>query len=405
MSVGSRSFALTFRAMLMRTSLSIAIGTCVASMVGGAQEPAKAASKQASDEKKKVKKAKSDQPLTPADSAKAYAKRRKDAAESEALPIFASREPLTFTLSADFRSLSRDRDTLSTKQYPATVAYSAEGREVTIPVKLMTRGHFRLSSRNCSFVPIRLLLPKKATDSTVFDKQQALKLVTHCDGSRVYDQKLLQEHLAYRIYNLLTPRSFRTRLAKVTYIDTVAKKTLDTRYAMLIENEDDLARRNLSKMMNEERGAVFADVDTHQLLFMTLFEYMIGNTDWSLYALHNVRVMRSETYDILPIPYDLDFSGLIGARYASPDPRLGIKTVKERLFRGPCHSAEEWAPVLEQFRARKSDIMALYGSIPDLDKGAASDAREFLNDFYRVIEDPRSVKRELIDGCLKKPGA
>ncbi len=46
--------------------------------------------------------------------------------------------------------------------------------------------------------------------------------------SRKSSSTVLREYAAYRIFNLVTPESFRARLAKVTYVDTGTKKNLGT---------------------------------------------------------------------------------------------------------------------------------------------------------------------------------
>jgi hypothetical protein len=324
--------------------------------------------------------------------------RRRDA---EGRRLFQSSDPLRFTLTADFRTVNKERDPASTRRFPAVLQIVGDdGQGRSIPVKLRTRGHFRLMSRNCSFVPLRVEFPRQEVEGTVFEGVGSLKLGTHCEGDQEYEQYTLREYLAYRIFNLLTPRSFRARLAKATHVDSTSGKTLATRYAMFIESEGDVARRLEGRIVPLPR-TLFRNLDPETLTLMMLFEYMIGNTDFSIFALHNVRLVQDQTRVLYPIPYDFDMSGVVNARYAAPDRQLHIETVLDRLYRGPCRTMEDVEPFLVAFRAKKADVMAVVDAVPDLDKTSRRKAREYLEDFYRTIEHTGSVKSQLVEKCAK----
>src|SRR4030095_10841978 len=165
----------------------------------------------------------------------------------------------------------------------------------------------------------------------------------------------------YRIFNLLTPRSFRARLAKVTYIDSVSGKLLTARYGMFLEDDDDVARR-MEGRIAELFNALFKELDAESQTLMFVFEYMIGSTDLSVVKLHNVRLVQDRARVLYPVPYDFDLAGLVDTSYALVDKRLGITSVRDRLYRGPCRTEAELEPMLEKFRAKKSEAMALYDS-------------------------------------------
>ncbi|MFN8580948.1 MAG: hypothetical protein U0163_08250 [Gemmatimonadaceae bacterium] len=323
--------------------------------------------------------------------------------EAEALPLFASNDVLPFTLIANFKQLFRERDTLSTKRFSARlIVRSAAGRTDTVPVQLRTRGHYRLAK--CSFAPIRVEFERKSTRGTVFEGQKSLKLGTHCAGGDLSEQYVVREYAAYRVHSIVAPLAFRARLARATYADSATGKDIDTKYAMFVENEDHVAAR-VQGAVQELRGATFDDLDANDLLSQTLFEYMIGNTDWSIYALHNIRLVQTVDGAFHPVPYDFDFSGLVGTRYAIPDPKLPIKTVRDRLFRGPCRSFDAWGPTLARFKESKARVLAVYDSLPALDKSYARDARDYLADFFRTIERPSDAKAAIVDTCSDKGAA
>jgi hypothetical protein len=327
---------------------------------------------------------------------------RQRRADAESRRLFQSAEPLTVTLTANFTAVHKDRDENSTKRFPATLVATGD-KEKPVNVTLGTRGHFRLRQTSCSFVPLRVEFDRQNVAGTVFDGQKALKLVTHCRENKTYEQYVMREYLVYRIFNLLTPRSFRARLAKATYVDSASGKLLTTRYGMFLEDDDDVARR-MEGRIAELFNASFKEVDAESQTLMFVFEYMIGSTDLSIIKLHNIRLVQDRARVLYPVPYDFDLSGLVDTSYALVDKRLGIASVRDRLYRGPCRTAAELEPVLEKMRATRPDVLGLYDSLPDLDPAYRRDAKKYLEEFYALIARPDRVKRLLVDGCARTPG-
>ena len=327
---------------------------------------------------------------------------RQRKAATEALALFAGTDPIAFTLAGDFKTVNKDHDPNSTKTYPAELRHAREdGRIDAIPVTLSTRGHLRRMARTCDFVPLRVEFPKNRRKDTMFDGQSALKLVVQCAGGGDYEQYLLREYLAYRIFNLLTPHSFRARLAKVTYVDP-AGKAMGMRYGMFLEDDDDVAKRMEGRAVELPR-AQFKDVDPDARETMMVFNYMIGNTDFSIYALHNVIFVQMPDRRLHTVPYDFDVSGLVHPPYAIPARGLPIKTVQDRLYRGPCRAVDQVQPILANFIAKKDLVMGLVDAIADMDKMSRQEAKVFLNGFYSEIKSERNVKWLFLEGCLKAP--
>ena len=324
--------------------------------------------------------------------------------EAEARALFMAETPVEIKLVGNYKVISKDRDTLSTKEYWGEVQMAdGNGGELKIPVQLRTRGHYRLANKNCSFVPLRLDFKKSEVKGTVFDGQDKLKLVTHCNSNALYEEYMIREYLAYKVHNLITPRSYRARLARVTYVDSATNTPIETRNGIFMEHEDDVARRMEGEIF-EVRGALFDDVDQAQILEVAIFEAFVGNTDWSLAALHNIRLVRQQNMNVMPVAYDLDFSGLVGTRYSTPDPRLGIRNVKERLYRGPCKEPEELVQFFTPYREKKDAILKLYDDTPGLDARYRNDAKSFLNQWFKMIETPRDAKWMFKENCKVVPG-
>jgi hypothetical protein len=325
--------------------------------------------------------------------------------EAEALPLFASNDPITFTLAGDMKTVNKDHDAKSTKQYPAEIRIARpDGQIDAIPVTLSARGHLRRMARTCDSVPLRVELDKAHVKNTAFQGQKVLKLVVQCSGGGEYEQYVYREYLAYRIFNLLTPlRSFRARLAKITYVDA-AGKTTATRAGIFLEDDGDVARRLEGRTVALPR-VKFENVDADSLNLMMVFEYMIGNTDFSIFALHNiVLVQKPDEKPLYTIPYDFDVSGLVNPPYALPARGLTIKTVIERLYRGPCRPLEQVEPTVANFVAKKDLVMALPDGIAGMDKRARDEVKMYLESFYSTLKDSKDVKRTFVEnGCTKNP--
>ncbi len=320
--------------------------------------------------------------------------------------LFDSDVPLQLWIEVDLRTLINDRDSLEAEEHEATLSYRVGDAEpVALDVKLKTRGHWRRQRRNCDFPPLRLNFPRSRVGGTVFANQDKLKLVTPCrPGRDVYEEYVLREYVAYKIYNLLTPHSLRVRLARTTYVDTSEREDSLTVYTFLLEHAEQMAVRN-DGMLLETLGARFEDVDPLELGLVAVFLYMIGGTDWSLGGLHNIELVQDMQRAVYyPVTYDFDWTGIVNTSYAVPDSRLPIRTVRQRLYRGRCLSEEQWNAVLAPFRERREAIYALYENLPGLSARYVRDTQRYLDEFYDVIDDPRKLRRELIGRCRAEGG-
>jgi hypothetical protein len=322
---------------------------------------------------------------------------RKEDAEKRAL--FQSEDTLKVTLEGNFGALARERDPEHAKTYSGVIRTTGPNNEaVEVPVQLTIRGSLR--RKTCDFVPLKVAFAKDRAKGTIFEMRgSGVKLVTHCHNTGEDEQYILREYLAYRLGNIVTNRSFRARLAHVTYIDSDKKKTVATRYAIFLEDDDDVARRLEGKIVDDEFR--FEQLHPVALLQMSLFEYMIGNTDFSIFARHNVRIVQGPAGLVYPIPYDFDVSGLVNVPYAIPDPRLHIQSLTERVYRGPCRTPEQMEPFLNILRTKKDSVAAAIESVPDMTVTNRHQAEAFLNGFFSLIDKPSRVKHELIDHCLK----
>ena len=319
--------------------------------------------------------------------------------------LFRTLEPVHLTLEADFKQVFKDRDSLSTKKFPARLRFAGEnGDTTTLDVELETRGHFRL--RTCEFLPLKIRFNREQTRGTMFGGENTLKLGTHCRNNERYVQNTYVEYAANRMYNLLTPLSLKVRLANVTYVDPNNPKFTVTQPGIWFEDQDDLVKQHGGKIVMEQ-GATGALMEPRQMALNDVFQYFIGNTDWSVYALHNYRIMAHDsTSEWSAIAYDFDWSGLVNAPYAKPDPKImekyRVSRVTDRVYRSvSCYPPELMSQVLGLFQTKKDSLLGTLREIPDLSPERLKEAEDYLGKFYRELEDPKTVKKVFEEPCRK----
>ena len=328
----------------------------------------------------------------------AFAVQRPVAAQPATL--FADHEPLGLELVMENKALCRGQKARC-EDAPATLKYrAADGTEQAIAVSVRARGKWRNTAGNCTIPPLFMTMTG-ATDGTLFEGQSMLPLTTHCRVSpATYEQLVLKEYLAYRIYNLLSDDSLRVRLVRITYRDPTRERAVE-RYAFFTEHFDSLAaRRGATVLDTAEFDA--AKADPRSLATYALFEYLIGNTDWSIIAGHNTLHLGAADASQLVVPFDFDFSGLVDAPYAGPPPTLPIDSVTDRLFRGFCSTAVDWPALFAHFQEHRAAIAQLIATEAGLDSKHRATAAAFIAEFYEVIDSPARRQAEILDECRQR---
>jgi hypothetical protein len=321
-------------------------------------------------------------------------------AQEEFSALFESHEVLDFTIETDIDRLRRDRREDSEQMPGSVVVHLPDGSVEILPVQVRTRGHFRLDRDSCWFPPIRLNFRTRDLEGTTFRGQDKLKLVTHCQQRREFEQNVIEEYLVYRLYNLLTDVSYRVRLVRVTYIDINGGDDNLTRFGVVIESDDMLAERFDGEILKMEllRPAIY---DAQQAALMSVFQYMVGNTDWSMVVFHNMEVLRRGDGSHVPVPYDFDWTGVVDAQYARPDERFKIGSVRQRLYRGFCRPTVDFEEVYDRFRAVEDDTYRLVRNQEGLSDGNKGKLIDYLEDFYEVINDPEKAQDRIVKACRK----
>ncbi len=301
------------------------------------------------------------------------------------------------TISANMGDLYRHKDKPGAI-FPAKLRLTLEdGTPINDTIALATRGHFRKGY--CEMPPIKIIFDY---DSNAFTSPlKDLKLVNRCMTSEIDQQYLLKEFLIYKMYNMITDMSFRVRLLKLNFVDNADKKKPLSEYSFLMESIKGVAKRNDCKY-REDGKMDPRNTDRMQMATVAIFEYMIGNTDWSVGAGHNTKLLISKTdSNQAPyvVPYDFDYSGLVATDYSTPDPMLNITSVHERLYRGFPKTIGEINTVLDTFRKQKDSIYNLVNNFDLLTSRSKKEMTSYLDGFFEMINNPKEVKKVFIENA------
>jgi hypothetical protein len=322
------------------------------------------------------------------------------AAQQTATPLFASDDLIRLTLRGPIEDVSRNR---SRAPRPASLVLAGAAPE-THAVRLSPRGITRLKRDTCQFAPMRIDFAGRRPDGSLFEGQNRLKLVTHCRATASFQQHVLLEYATYRLYNVLTPASYRVRLAMIDYVEENGEP-VTTRLGFFIEDIDDAARRNgMAEAAVGDRIGI-SQLSPRDAARASLFQYMIGNLDWDIVAgpagegcCHNSRLIAPAagmTRNLVPMPYDFDYSGLVDTPYAVPPEQIPVNSVKRRYYRGFCRHNAEAGAVAGEFRARRAAMEAVFGQVPQLDQRTRAAALRYLSRFFDEIADPAKLQRLL----------
>lgn len=308
-------------------------------------------------------------------------------------PFFASDEIVELTLALPLEQVLRDRGT-SPGFHPALLSYrNADATTKTLAVQVQVRGNRRKDPAVCGFPPLLIMFPPPNGQSALFGPVSELKLTTHC----LSDDYTLREYLVYRLYNVLTDLSYRVRLCRITYRDDGGRGNTSVHFGFFLESTEALARRNQAKVLPKPLFLGMNDLNQPATATMVLFQYMIGNTDWSVLYRHNIRLLtRSPNTPPVPVAFDFDYSGLVMAPYAVPPEQLGITSVRQRLFRGYDFPPETYAAVRNLFNSRRAALYNVYLTCPYLSRDEQEFAARYLDGFYKTINDPKDFDRHIV---------
>lgn len=308
-----------------------------------------------------------------------------------------SEDALNITIKTNLKKLIK----LKTEEeyQESTLTYTQDGQEVNWTVEVRARGNLR--QRVCYLPPLKIKFPKEEVVAKGWKSFRNLKMVSFCKTSASFQDLVLKEYYIYKMYNELTDNSFKVQLINVNFIDSEGKMKPLESFGFFIEPDKELAERLNCRLVDVKRGSP-TRLQAEAFDLFTVFQFMIGNTDWSVYNMHNLKQIYSEDHQYpIPVPYDFDHSGLVNAPYAVPHESMPIESVRERLFMGNCREAGKYDAVFELFKSKKETFFELLENDTMLSNGSKKLALRYLTDFYTILDNPKKTKKLIVDDCDK----
>lgn len=319
--------------------------------------------------------------------------------------LFSQDSELQLTIDGPITALTRTA-ARSTDAVPAVLTVADGAQQQAFQIQISPRGFTRRTGGYCSFPPLRLDFDHDAVRGTLFSGQNKLKLVTRCQS----DALVVLEYTVYRLYNELTPLSFRVRPATVTYRNNSGQPHPQTQFNYLIEDVDDLAARNhLAAISVGPREAQPSQLDSEQGAIVSLFQFMIGDLDWELVrgpegddCCHNGKLLAATATArdrLFPVPYDFDFSGFVNAPYAVPPANIRVSSVRMRYYRGYCSFNANMPAVVQRFQTHRAALYAIIDGETRLNTARRQAAHRYLDGFFEVLDNPAAFNSQVTEHC------
>ena len=315
-------------------------------------------------------------------------------------PLFSTTEPLDISFSISIKEVKNSKvDSIYFKQ--KMYYRNAAGTMDSIKIGLKKRGNYRLTQ--CYFPPLWMKIDKKSAKNTLFEGNKKLKLVMPCGDQAGSDALMYREYLCYKLYEEITPYSFKTRLVNIDLTEEGRKKNKDYQLkGIIIEDLDKTAKRCGGQAAGDIKVNTRSLNDTFALRF-DFFQLLIANTDWSKGSQHNSKLIARDA-KYIPLPYDFDLSGVVDAPYSfvsqTADNQLPIERVRERYYRGHCASDETTEFVRQEFLSKEEALLAVADQLKDVltDKELKS-LKSYLQEFFDILKNDKLFSSEILSRC------
>lgn len=326
-----------------------------------------------------------------------------DSESGDNMDIFDRQEILEVKMQYSIKQLRKiSQDSLTTIIQLGYV--DEDGKEKSLEISFETRGNFRLN--NCYFPPLKVRIKKRERKGTIFANHKEMKLVMPCRKEPHGNDYVLKEYLAYKLFEEIAPIYFKTRLLKIHFKEIQKKKNIEYElYGFLIEDIKKVAERNDGKEIKN-----FIPEQNHEPVSSArnaMFQYMIGNVDYSTGRQHNAKLIYLGA-GVTSVLYDFDMSGFVDPSYGQlpliNGEVIDLNDIKERLYRGYLQDELIMQSVRTEFINKKSiffQIIDDHNTYFTYEKEKMK-AKNYLESFYKEIEDDRSFKNKILKIALHK---
>ncbi|MGI9546154.1 MAG: hypothetical protein ACR2MM_02870 [Flavobacteriaceae bacterium] len=308
--------------------------------------------------------------------------------------LFQDKEPISLKVKYSTKILKRDTNDST---YMSTVLYMENklGQWDSLPVELRTRGNYR--REYCYYTPLKLKMNEKYTNGNVFYGHKKLKWVLPCLMGENSDDFVIKEYLAYRLYETISNYHFRVKLTELEFQELKGRRTkIHHLMAFFIEDIDKASERYKGHEVVRDINPI--NQDAYQAIKLALFQFMIGNTDFSIKRRHNVKLIYTED-KIISLPYDFDMAGLVDTHYAIVSNIQNIPAritdVKERAYKGYPRDPELMNQLRQEFLENKTEILNVVSETRKYfqDPVQFRAALQYIESFFKIVENDKRYHR------------
>ena len=104
---------------------------------------------------------------------------------------------------------------------------------------------------------------------------------------------------------------------------------------------------------------------------------------------------------LIPLSYDFDMTGFVNPSYATVNETLGIKSVRDRKYRGFKRDGSIIETVRQLYISKKADLLSIVESHASQfdNEREYKETFKFLNSFYDIIEDDKEYNSQIVDAA------
>ncbi len=312
--------------------------------------------------------------------------------------LFQVKYPLSMQLQFSTKDIKKNTND-STYIKSTLFVQNEESTWDSLKIKLRARGNHR--RKNCYYVPLKLKLKKKVSKGTIFEGNTKLKLVLPCLLEKDNDDLVLKEYMAYKLYELISPYHFKTRLANIEFNEEKGNRIKKHKLrAILLEDIDKVAKRHNGQALTRKVHPL--QQDDFSSIQNSFFQYLIGNTDFSTRGEHNQKLLYIDK-KYVSIPYDFDMSGLVNASYASisgmENMKGSITMVTQRAYKGYKRDDDLLQEVRQKYISSKDDIYTTMDNLKEYFENPILfvKAKDFVVDFFEIMENDKKFQKYIVD--------
>ena len=312
--------------------------------------------------------------------------------------LFQDKYPLSMQLQFSTKDIKKNTND-STYIKTTLFVQNEESTWDSLKIKLRARGNHR--RKNCYHVPLKLKLKKNVSRGTIFEGNTKLKLVLPCLLEKDNDDLVLKEYMAYKLYELISPYHFKTRLANVEFNEEKGNRIKKHKLrAILLEDIDKVAQRHNGQALTRKVHPL--QQDDLSSIQNSFFQYLIGNTDFSTRGEHNQKLLYIDK-KYVSIPYDFDMSGLVNASYATisgmENMKGSITMVTQRAYKGYKRDDDLLQEVRQNYISSKDEIYMVMDNLKEYFENPILfvKAKDFVVDFFEIMENDKKFNKYIVD--------